>query len=100
MTPLKAMSGVSTSSGCLAVRKIPALPSSRSRPQCLQRVSATSLAPQQTEVYGPANPAMRPRKTLQVDQSSGTVLGKLGGAEAVQVALSVNSSSKLITLIQ
>ncbi len=85
MASLKALSGLASCTPCLASRRTVPQAVRRHRSQYVQRVSATTMAPQQTQVYGPANPAMRPPKILREDPGSGTVLGKLGGAPAVQV---------------
>lgn len=85
MTTLRVLSAVAPSARCLAARTVSFQPARRPRSYHTLRVSATTMAPQQPEVVGPANPAMRPRKVVREDPESGTVLGKLGGATAVQV---------------
>ncbi|KAK9867234.1 hypothetical protein WJX84_008109 [Apatococcus fuscideae] len=86
MTSIRAFSGLGVSSTCLAGRKLSALPVRRTQ----QVVSATTLAPQPKEIYGPANPAMRPPiSPKQVDPARGTVLGKLGGESVVQGAVHI-----------
>ncbi len=70
---------------CLASQRQPLKTLGRPRHvRTLQRFSANQLASQDIERFDPAN-LLRPGTALQEDPGSGTMLGKLGGADIVQV---------------